>query len=85
MNEENRIDPNPQTLEIEAPETERTLCSHRLCKGCGAVLAGRRPQAKFCSARCRTAARRTAQAKHLTNSIEKLGQIITALRLVVRQ
>jgi hypothetical protein len=83
MKSEDRIDLNHHTLEIEPSETECTLSSHRLCKACGADLTDRRPQAKFCSARCRTGARRIAHTKHLTNLIEVLDEMVAALRTLV--
>jgi hypothetical protein len=49
MKDENQNDQNPTPLGIEALETDCTLPSHRLCKGCGADLTGRRPQAVYCA------------------------------------
>jgi hypothetical protein len=41
-----------------APENERPAAVDRLCDGCGTSLAGRRRQARYCSDRCRSQARR---------------------------
>jgi hypothetical protein len=85
MNEQNQNDQNPTPIEIEAPETERTFSNHRLCDGCGAALTRCRPQARFCSASCRTAARRTRRDHQLTKALAALEEALAALKgLVVR-
>ncbi len=82
MNEENEIDQNPTSLEVEVLQTERTLATPRLCEGedCGADLTGRRPRARFCGARCRTAHRRSERDGQLTNIITALENAIAALK-----
>jgi predicted nucleic acid-binding Zn ribbon protein len=40
------------------PQNERTASAGRLCATCATSLNGRRPQARFCSDRCRTQHRR---------------------------
>lgn len=57
----------------------------RSCLTCGASLAGRRPQAKFCSDRCRSVAHRAERiAAHLlseTRTCPECGTPIPGLRL----
>ena len=80
MANDNPNDPEVQDLEIEAAETERTLPEHRLCVGCGTALTGRRPQAKFCSARCRTATRRNTQTADLNRHLATIEASLAALK-----
>ena len=64
-----------------ASETERSVSSDRLCEGCGIPLDGRRPQARFCSDSCRTAASRHMQTTHLLDLLTAIEQAVAALRL----
>lgn len=80
MTNEHRDDRNPTLIEENAVGTERTLSSNRLCESCGADLTGRRPQARFCSAKCRTAARRQNHQDHLTKVVAGLEEALAALK-----
>jgi hypothetical protein len=56
-------------------ETDRTATGPRLCEGCGADLTPRRPQARWCSNRCRAEGGRKRHAgriRHLIGQIEDL-------------
>ena len=79
MNEQNQNDQNATPREVEAPQTERTLSRPRLCR-CGVNLTGRRPQARFCSAKCRTADCRNGRVHQLTKVVEALEQALAALK-----
>jgi len=60
--------------------TERTLSSGRLCANCVASLAGRRPQARFCSDRCRSEHRRQLRTTRLQSLVASLEKTVTALK-----
>jgi len=60
-------------------ETERTLPSDRLCEGCGSSLTDRRPHARYCSARCRTQARRDAQNQRIGAHLDTLAKVVDEL------
>lgn len=60
-------------------ETERTISQDRLCRGCGASLVDRRPQARFCSARCRTQARRDRQSDRVAELLDTLTEAVARL------
>jgi hypothetical protein len=61
-------------------ETERTVSSDRLCEGCGTLLVGRRPHARFCSDTCRTLVGRQRRAAHLLDLLTTIEQAVAALR-----
>ena len=63
-----------------AGESERTLPGERLCAGCGVPLAGRRPQARYCSARCRTRASREAHRRHIMRLLDTISAATEGLR-----
>jgi hypothetical protein len=57
------------------PETERRLSEDRSCAGCGTSLQGRRPQAKFCSDRCRMQSARSSRLRawiHIRADLDRL-------------
>lgn len=66
------------------PETERTLSTSRLCEGCGRDIAGRRPQARHCSAQCRSEHRRRAQNARLAQLLATLERTVAALKRETR-
>src|SRR5262245_11765194 len=68
------------SLSHTVPETERAVSEARLCAACGVTLANRRPQARFCSARCRTAARRENERRRLNELLDTMQQILDTLR-----
>ena len=80
MKNDNQNEPVIQLLEDNAVEGERTPPGHRLCAGCGADLAGRRPDAKFCTARCRTAARRIAHTDDINRHLAIIEASLAAVR-----
>jgi predicted nucleic acid-binding Zn ribbon protein len=61
------------------PETERPVSEGRVCEGCGTSLSGRRPQARFCSDRCRSQARRDSRSHRLTELVIRLDETVAAL------
>ena len=61
-------------------ETERTVSRHHVCDGCGSSLAGKRPQARFCSDECRSAARRLARNTRLDSLLTTIEECLTELR-----
>jgi endogenous inhibitor of DNA gyrase (YacG/DUF329 family) len=72
-------DPSPDTnLSLE---TERTVSEARSCASCGTSLNGRRRQALFCSARCRTQYGRTLRADKLVALFAALEEAVNALKL----
>jgi hypothetical protein len=70
---------NPSEPRPMRPETERTLPTGRVCDNCGASLDARRPQARFCSARCRTATRRKSRQDRIALALEAVSKAVTAL------
>jgi predicted nucleic acid-binding Zn ribbon protein len=62
------------------PETERTLPNGRVCAGCGVTLTDRRPQARFCSARCRTEHNRRQRNSRLAQLVASFEATVTALK-----
>jgi len=54
------------------PETERTVLMGRLCGNCGESIDDRRPQARYCSDRCRTAAHRVERERRLMTLLRGL-------------
>jgi hypothetical protein len=63
-----------------AGETERTLPGARRCAGCGVPLAGRRLQARFCSARCRTRTGREAHRRNIARLLDTISAATEALK-----
>ena len=63
-----------------APETERPVSEGRVCEGCGKSLTGRRPQARFCSDRCRSRVKRDARSNRLAELANRLDETVVALR-----
>lgn len=65
----------------DAPESDRTG-SDRVCERCGASLAGRRPDARYCSDACRNGARRQARrierdhARPVSAGLAELAEIV---------
>jgi hypothetical protein len=66
----------------DLPETERTVSSDRFCNTCDAHLTARRPQARFCSDRCRVqyhrgqlAKRRNELLNGIVNAVHELLEI----------
>jgi len=51
------LDRRLATVERAAPPSPEPPAAPRRCAACGADLGGRRPQARYCSARCRWRAR----------------------------
>ena len=74
------------TMQRDKPSgTERTVSNGRLCANCATLIEGRRPQARFCSDRCRTAAHRREREERLRCRLEALevaaGSLQAELRL----
>jgi len=63
-----------------APQTERTVPEARVCEFCGAALVRRRPQARHCGDRCRTAARRELRLQRLVAHLDTIQNAVNALR-----
>lgn len=61
-------------------ETERTLATGRMCTGCGVPLTGRRPQARYCSDRCRTRGGREAHRRRIAGLLDTITDAADALR-----
>jgi predicted nucleic acid-binding Zn ribbon protein len=61
-------------------ETERTDSTDRLCGACGTPLRDRRPQARFCSDRCRTQAGRNGQRQRIAAVLDALAEGVHELR-----
>jgi hypothetical protein len=59
-----------------SPETERRLSEGRSCAGCATSLQGRRPQAKFCSDRCRVRFARRSRLETLRDLRSRLDSSI---------
>jgi hypothetical protein len=59
----------------DAPQTERRLSTGRACAGCGASLEGRRPQARYCSDRCRVRTGREARIREWMKIREQLDRL----------
>jgi hypothetical protein len=72
--------PKVQESGQSRPQTERTLSSARLCEGCGTSLGGRRRQARYCSAKCRTLAHRSARQRGITALLTTLERTVASLR-----
>jgi predicted nucleic acid-binding Zn ribbon protein len=62
------------------PQSEHSVSSDRLCASCGAPLTDRRPQARFCSDRCRTHSGREAQQQRLAALLNVLSEALGDLR-----
>ncbi len=62
------------------PETDSTGSRARLCRGCGTSLSGKRPQAQYCSDRCRSRARRTTIQRRITAALRRLEHAVKNLR-----
>ena len=62
--------------DIQQPETERRLSEARSCAGCGTSLEGRRPQAKYCSDRCRVRTAREARVREWLDIRKRLDRLI---------
>ena len=80
MKNDNQNDPDTYLLEENTLRAERTLPRHLVCAGCGADLTGRRPAAKFCTARCRTAARRIAHTDDINRHLAIIEASLAAVR-----
>ena len=61
-------------------EAERTDSGARLCNGCGTPLTGKRPQAQYCTDRCRSQARRNRGRRRVAAALQALAQAVADLR-----
>lgn len=75
------IAPDIASAEDLACESRRSATAGRFCERCNRPLDGKKE--RFCSARCRTAVHRKAQANELTNLIETLSETVAALQTLV--
>jgi hypothetical protein len=66
-----------------APEAERTGFADPRCARCGAVLAGRRRDARFCSDKCRMQTHRQGEQARIAGLLATLEQTITELKSVL--
>jgi hypothetical protein len=66
----------PDPADKDLPETERRPSESRSCVGCAASLQGRRPQAKYCSDRCRVGFARRARLGALKDLLSRLDSSI---------
>jgi predicted nucleic acid-binding Zn ribbon protein len=62
------------------PETERTVSEARRCESCGELLAGGRPDTRFCSARCRKVAGRAKQRRAIATLLDTMQESLDVLR-----
>lgn len=72
-----RTDRRPADLPAE---TEPTVSSARLCNTCKAPLTDRRPQARFCSDRCRVRHRRDVSQRRRLDLLDVMAVAVAQLR-----
>lgn len=73
-------DNDQRTLPL-TPRSERTAPTARLCAGCGVVdLRDRRPDAKFCSDRCRADGARRDQQLIIVAILDEVQRLLDYLR-----
>ena len=68
--------PRRQDADDRLAEPERRLSRDAQCEGCGASLAGRRPQARFCTDACRVRARREARLREWLRLRSELDRLM---------
>ena len=66
-------------------ERRRRIASNGLCTGCGQSLVGRRPQAVWCSDRCRLQTTRMARAREDGQVIDAIAAALTRAAALVGQ
>ena len=67
--------PRRQDADDRLAEPERRLSGDE-CEGCGTSLAGRRPQARFCTDACRVRTRRNARLREWLRLRSELDRLM---------
>jgi hypothetical protein len=75
-NDRSETAPLPQVTRNHLLETERRVSGGRSCAGCGRSLEGWRPQARFCSDRCRVRTTRAAQQREWQAMRARLDRLL---------